>query len=111
MKLVNEHDLEYRNRDSGPKYLFRGPGHEWGIILFHAGQALGAHRHQQVEEVFYFERGAPLLVVDGHEHRVREGDAVQLEAGEAHDIINDTDGDVRIIFIKCPYLPDDKVAV
>jgi len=41
---------------------------------------------------------------------VRSGDVFRLEPGEAHDIVNDAAGPARIIFIKCPYLPDDKVA-
>ena len=109
MDRVNEHDQTFRGRDSGPKYMLRGPKHEWGIIVFHPGQELGRHKHAQVEETFYFERGAPQIIVDGVAHRVREGDAFRLDAGEAHDIINDTDEDIRIIFIKCPSIPTDKI--
>ena len=43
MEQVNEHDLEFRNGDNGPKYLFRGPHWEGGIIVFKPGQELGAH--------------------------------------------------------------------
>ena len=48
------------------------------------------------------------MVVDGQEHRVKPGDVFRLESGEAHDIVNDGAEDTRIIFIKCPYLPEDK---
>jgi len=111
MQRVNESEQQFRHGDSGPKYMFRGPKHEWGIIVFHPGQALGPHKHREVEETFFFAAGAPQMIVDGGAHRVRPGDAFRLEPGEAHDIINDTDQDVRIIFIKCPYSPDDKVSV
>jgi len=74
--------------DSGPKYLMRGPRFEWGIIVFHPGHAPGAHRHREVEETSYFESGAPVMVVDGEQHRVRPGDVFRLEPGEAHDIIS-----------------------
>jgi hypothetical protein len=40
---------------------------------------------------------------------VAEGDAFRLEAKEKHDIRNDTKGVIDLIFIKAPYLPDDKV--
>jgi len=66
----------------------RGPRFEWGVIVFHPDQALGAHRHREVEETFYFESGAPVMVVDGEQHRVRPGDVFRLEPGEAHDIIS-----------------------
>ena len=102
--------MEYRGGDSGPKYLFRGPRHEWGVIVFHPGQALGPHKHAEVEETFYFVSGTPQMIVNRESHRVEEGDAFRLEPGEAHDIINDTDRDTRIVFIKTPYRPEDKVA-
>ena len=111
MERVNEHDQAFRHGDSGPKYLFRGPRYEWGVMVFHPGQSMGAHKHAEVEETFYFLSGAPRMIVNGIAHRVQEGDAFRLEPGEGHDIINDTDQDARIIFIKSPYLPDDKLAI
>lgn len=109
MDLINEQDREFRGDDHGPKYLFRGPQFEWGVIVFKPGQALGRHCHNEVEEQFYFLEGTPKMVVDGQEFRMRPGDVMRLEAPECHDIINDTDQDIRLIFIKCPYRPTDKV--
>ena len=111
METVNEFDCEFRFGDHGPKYFLRGPRFEWGVIVFQPGQELGAHKHAEVEETFYFESGTPLMVVDGQEHRVTAGDVSRVEPGEAHNIVNDTDGDTRIIFIKCPYVPGDKIEV
>ena len=111
MEHVNERECEFRFGDHGPKYLLRGPRLEWGIIRFQPGQELGAHKHEEVEETFYFEEGTPLMVADGKEYRVVAGDVFRLEPGESHNIINDTDAETRIIFIKCPYLPGDKIEV
>ncbi len=111
MQRVNESEREFRFQDSGPKYLFRGPKHEWGIIVFHPGQELGAHYHDEVEETFFFLEGEPKVVVDDVEYRARVGDAFRMEPQEKHNIINDTDFSTRIVFIKCPYLPKDKTAV
>ena len=109
MERVNENDLEYRNGDSGPKYLFRGPRIDWGVLRFLPGQELGTHHHEQVEETFYFTLGTPLVVVNGEEHRVAEGDAFRMEPGDVHNILNDTDGPIDAVFIKSAYLPKDKV--
>ncbi len=111
MERVNEADLEFRHGDHGPKYLLRGPRMEWGIIVFRPGQELGRHYHNEVEETFFFLEGTPLMIVDDEEYRVRPGDAFRLEPGEAHNIVNDTGQDTRLIFIKVPYLPEDKVSV
>ena len=75
MERVNANDLEWREGASGPKYLFRGPKLDWGVIRLLPGQTLGAHYHQRVEETFFFTSGAPLMMVNGVSHRVRIGDA------------------------------------
>jgi len=110
MQRVNEKGLPYRHGDSGPKYLFRGPLYEWGVIRLLPGESLGTHYHEKVEETFYFLKGTPLMVVKEAEHRVVEGDAFRLEARERHDIRNDTEEAADLIFIKAPYLPEDKVS-
>lgn len=111
MEKVNENDKEYRTGDSGPKYLFRGPKMEWGVIRFKPNQTLGAHFHNEVEETFYFVSGTPQMIINGESYRVKVGDAFRISPKEKHDIINDTEEPIKIIFIKVPYLPDDKIAV
>ena len=109
MEKLNEKDREFRGGDSGPKYLIRGPKWEGGIIVFKPGQKLGKHYHNDVEETFYFLEGSPLMVINDKEMRVTPGDVFRIEPKETHNIINDTQKDTRIIFIKCPYLPEDKI--
>ncbi len=109
MEHVNEHECEFRFGDHGPKYLLRGPHLEWGIIRLQPGQELGAHKHKEIEEIFYFEEGTPLIVVNRKQYRAVAGDVFRLEPDESHNIINDTEADTHIIFIKCPYLPGDKI--
>lgn len=109
MEHVNEADCEFRHGDHGPKYLMRGPHIDWGIIVFHPGQELGPHCHEQVEETFYFLEGAPMIRIDDARIRVTPGDVFRIEPGECHDIINDSDAATRMVFMKTPYLPEDKV--
>ena len=111
MERVNEHDLDYRDGDSGVKYLFRGPKIDWGVLKFLPGQELGQHKHERVEETFHFTQGAPLVLVNGTEYRVKEGDAFRMDAGDVHNIINDTDEPMEATFIKSHYDPKDKVNV
>lgn len=109
MELINEQEREFRFGDSGPKYLFRGPRFEWGLIVLKPGQQLGRHCHQEVEEHFYVLAGTPKMAADNQELRLQPGDVIRLEAPECHNIINDTQQDIRLVFIKCPYLPNDKI--
>ena len=111
MERVNANDREYRKGDSGPKYLFRGPRLDWGLIRFRPGQQLGAHFHNEVEETFYFTSGTGIFVAGGVRFVIRPGDAFRMEPGETHNIINTGKLPLDGIFIKHAYLPDDKVDV
>jgi mannose-6-phosphate isomerase-like protein (cupin superfamily) len=109
MHRVNEKECKFRVGDWGVKYILRGPRIDWGIILLKSGKTMGAHGHKEVEETFYFIKGSPKILVNDVEYRVKEGDAFRLEPLEKHDIVNDTQEEVKLIFIKTPYLPEDKI--
>ena len=112
MEKLNEKELKFRNADgSGPKYLFRGPHFEWGVLVIKPGQKLGGHYHEKVEETFYLERGSCVMIINNKEIPAIEGDVFKLAPKETHDIANRSNSDVRFIFIKAPYLPDDKVNI
>jgi len=109
MEKVNEQEKQFRKGDSGPKYLFRGPRIEWGVLILKPQETLGKHYHQEVEETFYFLEGSPIIYINEVSFSVKPGDAFRIEPRESHDIINQTINNVKAIFIKYPYLPDDKV--
>jgi len=111
MERVNANDLEYRKGDSGPKYLFRGPNIDWGLIRFLPGETLGLHMHEEVEETFYFTSGAGVMVVNDLNYDIQPGEGFRIEPGETHDIVNNTDQPLDGIFIKSSYRPDDKVSL
>ncbi|MHA1728767.1 MAG: cupin domain-containing protein [Promethearchaeota archaeon] len=109
MKKINENDVEWREGNSGPKYLFRGPKIDWGLILLKPGTNMGAHGHEKVEETFYFLSGNGKMIINDEPHPAKVGDAFYLEPKEKHDIENTGQEDMKIVFIKTPYLPDDKI--
>jgi len=109
MERVNEFEKEYRKGKSGPKYLFRGPRIDWGVLRLLPKEELGRHYHERVEETFYCTRGEPLVTVGEEEFRAKVGDAFRMEPGDIHNIINDTQEPVDAVFIKSTYDPEDKV--
>ena len=111
MERVDADELDYRKGESGPKYLFRGPRIDWGLIRFLPGEKLGRHLHEQVEETFYFTSGSGVMIVNDIEYDVAPGDAFRVEPGEIHDIVNTGDAPLDGVFIKDRYLPDDKVSL
>jgi len=109
VERVNENEKEYRWGKSGVKYLFRGPRIDWGVLLLLPGEKMGAHGHREVEETFYFIEGEAKMIVNDVPYQAKAGDAFRIEPGEKHDIHNDSDKPVKVVFIKCPYIPDDKI--
>lgn len=109
MQRANENALTYRDGHSGVKYLGRGPKIDWGVILLLPGQTLGGHYHAQVEETFYVVEGQGTFVVNDERYAATVGDVFRMEPQDRHDIRNESDAPLKLVFIKCPYLPEDKV--
>jgi mannose-6-phosphate isomerase-like protein (cupin superfamily) len=110
MENFNEKDREFRGGDFGPKYLVKGPHWDGGIIQLKPGQTLGAHYHNQVEETFYFLEGMGDMVVNGAKYPIKPGEVFIIQPGEQHDIVNNGGRNIRVFFVKSPYLPEDRVA-
>jgi quercetin dioxygenase-like cupin family protein len=108
MNRTNEGEREYPRGEAGRKFLFNGPFMEGGLVRLLPGEKAGAHRHCESEELFFVLDGSPLVLTPGAEHRAEEGDALRFEPGEMHDLVNDTDAPVRVLFVKSPYRPDDR---
>lgn len=109
MKKVNENEMTYRDGDSGVKYMLRGPNIDWGIMLLKPNSNMGGHYHEEVEETFYFLEGSGIMVVNDVKIKAKQGDAFLLNPTEKHDIENPTDKPLKVLFIKTPYHPKDKV--
>ncbi|MFX1365517.1 MAG: cupin domain-containing protein [Promethearchaeota archaeon] len=111
MKKVHETDFEYRGGESGVKYLMRGPSIDWGVILLKPGELMGekAHGHKILDETFYFMEGDGIMIIDDNEYSAPEGSVFLCEPKEMHNIRNDSDKAIKVVFIKGKYLPDDKI--
>ena len=107
---MNENDFEYRGGDSGVKYLMRGPSIDWGVILLKPGELMGskAHGHNEIDETFYFVEGDGIMIIDGKELEAPQGSIFLCEPKELHNIRNDSNKPIKIVFIKGEYKPEDK---
>lgn len=109
MERVNENTQKFRFENHGPKYMFQGPYMEWGIIVLKPGQDLGAHLHNETEETFYIVEGTPKMTVNDEDFTTNIGDAFKIDPKESHNLTNNTNSDIKVIFLKVPYNPGDKV--
>lgn len=111
IKQVKESDFEYRGGDSGVKYLMRGPSIDWGLILLKPGEYMAStpHGHNEIDETFYFMEGDGVMIVDNRELPAPQGSVFLCEQREMHNIRNDSDNPIKIVFIKGDYKPKDKI--
>jgi len=66
--------------------------------IIHPGQAVEAHRHENLCEVFYLLSGTGLLIVDGNETRIGQGNCFMIEAGEEHALLNNGKDDMCLLY-------------
>ena len=111
MKVIHEKDFKYRNGASGVKYLMRGPSIDWGVIRLLPTEHMAEkpHGHESLNETFYFAEGDGIMVINGKDYDAPEGSVFLIEPREMHNIRNDSDKLLKIVFIKGEYKPEDKI--
>ena len=63
-----------------------------------AGNTIEEHV-DEVEEIYFILHGGGLMKVGDEEQAVKAGDAIWIPAGEAHRLINNTEGDTFFICV------------
>jgi mannose-6-phosphate isomerase-like protein (cupin superfamily) len=88
----------------------RGPSIDWGIILLNPGESMADvdHGHREVDETFYFIEGSGIMIVNGTRHAAPQGSVFLIEPNETHNIHNNSKDQLKVIFIKGAYKPEDK---
>jgi len=67
-----------------------------------------AHGHNLLDETFYFVEGDGVMIVNDEEFGALEGNVFLVEPKEMHNIRNDSQKSIKIVFIKGDYKPNDK---
>ncbi|GAK60002.1 hypothetical protein U27_06989 [Candidatus Vecturithrix granuli] len=111
MIKVNESEFEYRFGNSGPKYLLRGPRVDMGLVVLQPGEDFQRHYHNIVEENFFVLEGEVDIDVAGTKIHAVPGDLIHAEPPEPHYLINNGSVACKMVFVKAPYEPKDKVDV
>lgn len=84
--------------------LYTGPKSQLVVMSLKPGEEIGAEVHPDVDQFFRFEAGEGKVVVgEGEEHPVKDGDAIVIPAGTEHNVINTSESeDLKLYTIYTP---------
>ena len=68
--------------------LYTGKNSQLVLMSLKPGEEIGEEVHEDHDQFFRFEVGQGKVVIDGVEHRVKDGSGVIVPAGARHNVIN-----------------------
>ena len=69
------------------RVLYTGKHCQLVLMSLKPLEEIGAETHEDRDQFFRFERGEGKVVIDGVEHRVKDGDGIIVPAGARHNVI------------------------
>jgi mannose-6-phosphate isomerase-like protein (cupin superfamily) len=70
------------------RVLYTGKYSQLVLMSLKPGEEIGEETHDDVDQFFRFEEGEGKVIIDGVEHRVKDGNAVIVPAGARHNVVN-----------------------
>jgi mannose-6-phosphate isomerase-like protein (cupin superfamily) len=70
------------------RVLYTGKHSQLVLMSIKPGEEIGEETHEEVDQFFRFEEGEGKVIIDGVEHRVKDGNGVIVPAGARHNVIN-----------------------
>ncbi len=81
-------EKETKKNTNFRRVLYTGKHSQLVLMNLKPGEEIGEETHDDVDQFFRFEEGEGKVVIDGVEHRVKDGSAVVVPAGAKHNVIN-----------------------
>jgi mannose-6-phosphate isomerase-like protein (cupin superfamily) len=81
-------EKETRKNADFRRVLYTGKNCQLVLMNLKPLEEIGSEIHEDRDQFFRFERGEGKVVIDGVEHRVKDGDGVIVPAGARHNVIN-----------------------
>lgn len=91
------------------RVLFTGKYAQLVVMCLQQGEEIGNEVHKTVDQFFRIEHGEAKFVLNGKEiHIAKNGDAVIVPAGTFHNVINISNGQLKLYTIYSPPNHPDK---
>ena len=82
--------LERETKKNGDfrRVLYTGKHSQLVLMCLKPGEEIGEETHEDHDQFFRFEVGEGKVIIDGVEHRVKDGNGVIVPAGAKHNVVN-----------------------
>ena len=70
------------------RVLYTGKHSQLVLMSLAPGEEIGMEVHSHLDQFFRFEKGEGKVIIDGNEHKVKDGSGVIVPAGAAHNVVN-----------------------
>ena len=70
------------------RVLYTGKNSQLVVMSLEPKEEIGMEVHTDRDQFFRFENGKGKVIIDGIEHKVKDGDAVIVPAGAMHNVLN-----------------------
>lgn len=83
-------DLERETRKNTDfrRVLYTARHSQLVLMCLRPNEEIGMEAHEGTDQFFRFESGEGMVIIDGVEHRVGDGDGVIVPAGAMHNVVN-----------------------
>jgi mannose-6-phosphate isomerase-like protein (cupin superfamily) len=85
------------------KVLYTSKHSQLVLMCLKPKEEIGEEIHAENDQFFRFESGYGKCIIDGHEYKIKDGDAIIVPAGAKHNIINtDNEKEMKMYTIYSP---------
>ncbi|MDD2577841.1 MAG: cupin domain-containing protein [Candidatus Dojkabacteria bacterium] len=97
-------DIEEKTLDNNNfrEVLYTGKHMQLVVMSLKPGEEIGEEIHDHVDQFFRVEQGEAKVIIDGKEDILKEDMVVIVPAGAQHNLINNSDIDLKLYTIYSP---------
>jgi mannose-6-phosphate isomerase-like protein (cupin superfamily) len=108
--FVGDIEKMTENNENFRKVLFTAPHSQLVMMSLLPNEDIGMEVHEDNDQFIRIEEGEGKVILNGEEHKIKDGSAIVVPAGVEHNIINDDDGMMKLYTIYSPaHHPDDTI--
>ena len=85
---VTDIEKETKKNTDFRRVLYTGKHSQLVLMSIKPSEEIGEETHEDVDQFFRFEEGEGKVIIDGVEHRVKDGNGIIVPAGARHNVIN-----------------------